>query len=165
MAMFRKSDRVVHPVHGAGVVTEVKELHSLGGGKQYYVIELVGQPGTEVMVPTKDAEEVGLRSPVSEGQLRQVWRVLRGAPNDLPSNHDQRYQMLKDKLQAGDVLKVAEALRDMAGRREEKGHLTLRGKRLYDKGLTLLAGEIASAEKSDFSSAEREISRALQGAQ
>jgi RNA polymerase-interacting CarD/CdnL/TRCF family regulator len=69
--------------------------------------------------------------------------------------------VLRTKLQGGDVLEVTEAVRDMSWRREQKGQLTLEGKRLYDKGMSLLAAEIASVLGSDIGSAEVEISRKL----
>ena len=69
--------------------------------------------------------------------------------------------MLQGKLDGGDVLKTAEAVRDLAWRREERRRLTIRGKRLYKRGMALLAGEIASVGGSDLQAAEHSISVAL----
>ena len=49
---------------------------------------------------------------------------------------------------------IAEVLRDLAWRREEKRHLTMRGNRLYERGMALLAGEVASVQHSDLADAE-----------
>jgi RNA polymerase-interacting CarD/CdnL/TRCF family regulator len=49
---FRVGDKVVHPNYGAGVVTEIRERHSLGAGKRYYSIELLGDPETTVIGQT-----------------------------------------------------------------------------------------------------------------
>ena len=159
--MFHVGDAVVHPAHGVGTITEIKRLRSLGGGKQYYAIRLLGESGTTVMVSLKSAQEVGLRSPMTTTELGQVWRVLCDKPIVLPSAHEERYEVLRAKLHGGDVLQVAEAVRDITWRREEKGQLTLEGKRLFDKGMSLLAAEIASVLASDLQSAEFEISRKL----
>ena len=158
---FSVGDAVVHPIHGAGVVTGIKEPRSLGGSKQYYSIELLGQPATLVMVPVKTAEKTGIRRPISRTKLKQIWHVLRANPEELPSKHELRYQLLKDKLHGGDIFQVAEALRDLAWRREEKRYLTTEGKRLFDEGLMLLAGEIASVQGGDYASAEAQLSRTL----
>jgi len=159
--MFGIGDRVIHPSYGVGTVIEIKERHTLGTRKRYYSIELLSQPGTIVMVPVGAEKRVGLRRPVPAARLSRVWGVLEGDPNELPSNHDQRCELLVEKLHGGDVLKIAEAVRDLAWRREEKRRLTIRGKRLYERGMALLAGEIASVRGGDLQAAEHQISRVL----
>jgi CarD family transcriptional regulator len=159
--VFRIGDKVIHPSYGVGTVIEIKETHTLGSRKRYYSIELLGQPETIVMVPVGAEKRMGLRRPVPAAMLSQVWRVLEGDPNELPSNHDKRCDLLLEKLHGGDVLKIAEAVRDLAWRREEKRRLTIRGKRLYDRGMALLAGEIASVRGDDLRAAEHQVSRAL----
>jgi CarD family transcriptional regulator len=135
-------------------VTEIKERHTLGPGKRYYSIELLDQPETVVMVPVGAEERMGLRRPIAEPKLGRVWRVLRGDPNALPNNHEQRCTLLDEKLSSGNVLAIAEVLRDLSWRREEKRHLSIRGKQLYERGMALLAGEVASVRDSDFVDAE-----------
>ena len=83
--MFSIGDSVVHPIHGAGTVIDMKERRTLGSGKRYYSIELVSQPNTVVMVPVQSAEDIGLRHSIGDAQLSRVWRVLRAAPDELPA--------------------------------------------------------------------------------
>jgi CarD family transcriptional regulator len=155
--VFEVGDKVFHPVHGAGVVVEVKERRSLGHARRYYSIELLSQPKTLLMVPVGGAQEIGLRPSIEQAQLEEVWGVLLADPDTLPTDHEQRYELLKDRLRGGDVLKIAAALRDMAWREEQERRLTKQGKRLYDESLALLAGEIAITQNSDMSSAETQI--------
>jgi CarD family transcriptional regulator len=159
--MFQVGDRIVHPSYGVGTVTEIKERHTLGPGKRYYSIELLDQPETVVMVPVGAEERMGLRPPVAEAKLGRVWRVLRGDPTQLPKNHDRRCALLDEKLGSGEIVKVAEAVRDLAWRREKRRRFTIRGKRLYDRGMALLAGEVASVQESDLEDAEILISEVL----
>ena len=69
--------------------------------------------------------------------------------------------MLDEKLSSGDVFAIAEVLRDLTWWREEKRRLTIRGKQLYERGMALLAGEVASVQGSDLVDAEILISGAL----
>jgi RNA polymerase-interacting CarD/CdnL/TRCF family regulator len=69
--------------------------------------------------------------------------------------------MLKDKLYSGNIFRIAEVVRDLAWRNERKHKWTIRGKRLYDRGIELLAGEIAGTRHWDVGTAEHRISRAL----
>jgi len=159
--MFQVGDRIVHPSYGVGTVIEIKERHTLALGKRYYSIELLGQHGTVVMVPVGAEEQMGLRRPVAKARLGRVWRVLGDDPTTLPQDHKQRCTLLDEKLSSGDVFAIAEVLRDLAWRREEKCHLTIRGKRLYERGMALLAGEVASVQDSKLLDAEILISGVL----
>jgi CarD family transcriptional regulator len=159
--VFELGDKVFHPVHGAGNIVEVKERRSLGNARRYYSIELLSQPKTLLMVPVASAEEIGLRMSMPQAELDQVWGVLRATPQVLPADHEQRYEVLRDRLRGGDILQIAAALRDMAWREERERRLTKQGKRLYDESLTLLAGEVAIAQDSDLSAAEAQIVETL----
>ena len=105
----------------------------------------------------EDAQDIGLRASIPQSELNQVWGVLRADPETLPTDHEQRYEVLKDRLRGGDVLQIAAALRDMAWREEQERRLTKQGKRLYDESLMLLAGEVAITQGSDLSTAEAQI--------
>ena len=83
--------------------------------------------------------------------------MLRADPKKLPTNHKKRYKLLGDKLHAGDVYQVAEAVRDMAWRQQRQGNLTTMGKRIYEEGLRILAGEIAAVQGVDLNAAEAQV--------
>ena len=158
---FQIGAAVVHPHYGAGVITEIEERHSLGPTKRYYSIELLGDPQTTVMVPLGKEESVGLREPIPKARLSRLWRILRGEPTALPDEHKKRYAVIEGKLDEGDVFEIAEAVRDLAWRREEKRTLTRIGQRLYETGLGFLASELASVQGSDVGTAEAEIAERL----
>jgi RNA polymerase-interacting CarD/CdnL/TRCF family regulator len=160
--MFEQGQTVVHPNYGAGVVTEIKSLEFLGNErKRYYSIQLLGEPETTVMVPVRDEEKVGLRPPVSESRLGRVWRVLGSDPNKLPKDHRKRHAMLSEKLDDASAIEVAEVLRDLAWRRERRNRFTIRGRRLYNRGMELLAGEVAGSQGTDVIEAKSKISEVL----
>jgi RNA polymerase-interacting CarD/CdnL/TRCF family regulator len=155
--VFKTGDAIVHPVRGAGVVVRIEERPWRGSDNLYYRIKLLGQPSSSLMIPVSSAETIGLRRAIARSKLSRVWHVLRADPGVLPANHKERYQVLEDKLHAGDVLMVAEAVRDMTWRQQRQGSLTTRGKRMYDEGMTLLAGEIAASQDINMTDAEAQI--------
>jgi RNA polymerase-interacting CarD/CdnL/TRCF family regulator len=159
--MFQVGDQIVHPGYGVGTVIEIKKSHTLGREKRYYSIELLNEHRTVVMVPVGAEERFGLRRPISEAKLRRVWRILKDDPKQLPGNYGKRCELLDEKLASGDALKIAGAVRDLAWRRENVRKLTIHGKRLYDRGMAFLAGEVASVKDSDFVDAEILIMRML----
>jgi CarD family transcriptional regulator len=159
--VYQIGDKVFHPVHGAGTVVEVKERRSLGSARRYYSISLLSQPKTVLMVPVKTAQEIGLRPPLRRSDLARVWGVLKQDPETLPTDHEQRYELLKGRLRDGNALHIAAALRDMAWREETERRLTKQGKELYEESLMLLAGEVAIVQDSDLASAEAQIVQTL----
>jgi CarD family transcriptional regulator len=159
---FQVGETVVHPHYGAGVITAIKERHSLGPRKRYYSIELLGDARTTVMVPLDREESVGLRLPISKARLSRLWRILRGKPDALPDEHKERYAVIESKLEEGDLFQIAEAVRDLAWRREEKRTLTKVGKQLYETGLGFIASELAGVQGSDVDTAEAQIAERLE---
>jgi RNA polymerase-interacting CarD/CdnL/TRCF family regulator len=159
---FELHDAVVHPNYGTGVISEIKERHIFGQGKTYYSIDLLSEPGTTVMVPVGKEDSFGLRPPVSQKGVNRLWRILRAKPDDLPTDHKARYAVIEEKLQDGDFFQIAEAVRDLAWRREEKRRLTTVGKRLYDTGMGFLAAELAAVQGSDVDVAEAQIAEKLE---
>ena len=146
--MFQIGDAVVHPAQGAGVVTDIEEFRRRGQDKSYYKIELTSPPRTSVMVPVDDAQAHGVREAVSGSRLKRVWCVLTGSPQMLPNDFATRRDAIKDKLSSGKIRQVAEALRDLAWRRRQEGRLTTTERRLYRKGMDVLAGEKLSLKGS-----------------
>jgi RNA polymerase-interacting CarD/CdnL/TRCF family regulator len=162
MYKFQVGDPVVHPGYGAGIVDEIKALKFLGNKrKRYYAIQLLAEPETTVMVPVRDEEKAGLRPPIPESRLGRVWRVLRSDPDKLPKNPKKRYADLTEKLNDASAIEVAQVLRDLAWRRQRRNRFTIRGRRLYRRGMDLLAGEVASTQGTDLSDAKSQISNVL----
>ena len=160
--MFDVGDAVVHPTCGAGVVVGFTEFQRDGSTTQYYDIELLGESSSNLMLPIDRAEAAGLRPVVSQLRLIQVWRTLRSDPDTLSDDHKVRYTRLGEKLQGAVILRVAEAVRDLAGRRQVRNQFTIKEKRFYERAMTLLAAEIAAVQSSDMGEAKAQIKTLLQ---
>ena len=58
--MFQVGDKIVHPMHGAGVIDSIVQKKVNGVVREYYILKLpVG--GMLVMIPTEHSEEIGVR--------------------------------------------------------------------------------------------------------
>ncbi len=158
---FSIGDAVVHPIRGAGRITAFKEFETQGTLKQYYEIKLLKQTNTSLMIPVGEAEEIGMRRAVTGAELERVWQVLGGEPEELPSNYRTRHKVINDRLQTGDVMQIAEAVRDAGWRRQTEDGLTQKGKELYKKGVRLLAAEIAVSQDTTLTKAKRQIKARL----
>jgi len=161
--MFKTGDAVIHPVRGAGVIERIVEREWRGGRRRYYTISLLSNPSTQVMIPLGRADEVGLRSAVSEAQLKRMWRVLQETPDSLPADYRKRFKDVASRLDSGDIMNVASTVRDMAWRQRVEGKLTIQGGRLYEQALSMLAGEVAAVKGIPFAKAESTVKGYLLG--
>jgi CarD family transcriptional regulator len=159
--MFQIGDKIIHPGYGAGTVVKIEKLPCLGSNKLYYSIELLEESKTHVWIPVKDAEGKGVRHPTSKSQLSRTWRVLQSEPETLSSDHNKRYELLEEKLRGGDILQIVEVVRDMFWKDHRSHRLTIEDRRLYDRGLLLLTGEVAAVQGCDFAAAKAMIADSL----
>jgi CarD family transcriptional regulator len=159
--MFQVGEAVVHPSHGPGKVADIERLLCFGKDRRYYKIKVLGEAEMIVWVPVQEAEDKGVRCPVPKSRLSEIWQRLRAEPETLPSDHQKRYEYLREKIENGDVLQIAEALRDLCWKDHHVRKLTINGKRLYDKGIELLSAEMALVQGSDPEVVEDQLLRVL----
>jgi CarD family transcriptional regulator len=66
--MFKVGESAVYPAHGIAVVKRIDERDVGGKKKSFYVLQVVENQMT-IMVPTDNAEAVGLRSIISDDEV------------------------------------------------------------------------------------------------
>jgi RNA polymerase-interacting CarD/CdnL/TRCF family regulator len=148
--MFSVGEKVIHCVHGAGVITAKKEMLFTDAPICYFVIQMFGSRST-LMVPTDRAEQ-RLRPVAKRTALRRLLTGdLAGQPDELPQDHKERAKQLEDKLKSGGTREWLEIVRDLTYR-EERGSLSSSDQQLLERTLDLLSGEIALVQ--DIAQAE-----------
>ena len=156
---YAVGENVVHPAHGAGTIIDIQEHEIIEGLSRYYVIEF-SENNLTVSVPVRRTEQIGLRSVMTEDTFTQVIDTLSKRPNQLPKDYKERRALLAGLIQSGTPVKVAEALRELVWRREDK-HLTVADSRMLDQARPMLVREMALATDSDFPEIEAAIETAL----
>ena len=149
---FKVGDTVVYPHHGAAVI-EAIESREIGGEVLDYLVLQIHQSDLTVKVPTKNAELVGVRDVVGEEGLQKVFGVLRETDVEEAGNWSRRYKANQERLASGDVNKVAEVVRDLWRRDQDRG-LSAGEKRMLAKARQVLVGELALAEGVDGAKAD-----------
>ena len=144
---FKVGDTVVYPHHGAAVIQAV-EMRTVKGAEKEYLILKVSQGDLTVKVPAENAEYVGVRDVVDQAGLDKVFEVLRTEHAEEPTNWSRRYKANVEKLASGDMKKVAEVVRDLWRRDQDRG-LSAGEKRMLAKARQILVSELALAEKTD----------------
>ncbi len=117
--LFQVGDKIVYPMHGAGVIEAIEEKEILGEKQQYYVIKMpIGN--MQVMVPVEKASTLGVRPVVDMLTMENILLGFHheGSEQSLPWN--ERYRINTDKMGTGDIQEAAEVVRDLMRRNEEK---------------------------------------------
>ena len=142
--MFDVGDNVVYPHHGAGTVVSKDSRIVLGQEREYLTIKILHNDMT-VNVPTENAEKVGLRWVIGLDAVEVVVKALSGESTEMPKNWNRRFKHNRDKMKTGDILELAEVVRNLALRDHEKG-LSTGEKQMYVKAKKILASEFMYAK-------------------
>ena len=157
--VFEVGETVVYPHHGAALI-EAIEIRNIKGVPTEYLVLKVQQGDLTVRVPASNAEYVGVRDVVDQAGLEKVFGVLRLPYIEEPTNWSRRYKANVEKLASGDVIKVAEVVRDLFRRDQDRG-LSAGEKRMLAKARQILISELALAEKTDETRAEEILNDVL----
>ncbi|PIE21055.1 MAG: CarD family transcriptional regulator [Arachnia propionica] len=150
---FSVGETVVYPNHGAAVIEDIETRQIKGEDKLYLVLRIIGQNDLVVRVPACNLDLVGVRDVVDSAGLQRVFEVLRADNAEEPANWSRRYKANLEKLHSGNVIKVAEVVRDLWRRDNDRG-LSAGEKRMLSKARVILVAELALAEKVDNDKAE-----------
>lgn len=145
--MFSVGDRVVYPMHGAGVIESIEEKEILGALKRYYVMKLpLGE--MKVLIPTDNIAQVGLRGVIQKDDVPQVFVILKGEQPEMSTNWNRRYRNHLEKIKSGDIYEVAEVVRNLMLRDREKGLSTGESKML-DTARQILISELILVQETE----------------
>lgn len=143
--VFNVGDKVVYPMHGAGVIQGIEEKNILGAKESYYIIKMPGE--VKVMVPTAKAEEIGVRNIIDEETAGKVFKVLETDSTEMSLNWNKRYRDNMEKMKSGDIYQIADVVRNLSFKQKERG-LSTGEKKMLLNAKQILVSELTLAENS-----------------
>ena len=149
---FSVGETVVYPHHGAALIEAISKKVIRGEEKLYLKLR-VAQGDLTIEVPAENVDLVGVRDVVDSEGLEKVFEVLRMPYTEEPTNWSRRYKANVEKIASGDVIKVAEVVRDLSRRDADRG-LSAGEKRMLAKARQILVSELALAEDTAEDKAE-----------
>ena len=157
--MYKIGDKVVYPHHGAGTIVKKESREVLGTKREYLTIKILHNDMT-VQVPSENADAVGLRRVIGEKEVAVVLKALTGGSTEMPKNWNRRFKHNRDKMKTGDVLELAEVVRNLSLRDHEKG-LSTGEKQMFTRTKKILASELMYALDKDDEEAESYLDELL----
>ena len=157
--MFECGDNVVYPHHGAGKVLKKERRKMFGEEREYLTIKILHNDMT-VMVPCENAHLAGLRRVIDEETVKKVLAVLQDEISEMPKNWNRRFKHNRDKIKTGDIYELAEVVRNLAVREQDKG-LSTGEKQMYTRAKKILASEMMYALEKTEDEAEAYLDEIL----
>ncbi len=153
--MFSVGDRIVYPMHGAGIIRKIEEKEILGQKRAYYILQLPGND-MNVMIPVEMDSSTGIRGVVPQQALQGVADLLRSESTQMSSNWNRRHRENMEKLRSGEILQVAEVVRNLI-RADRRKNLAAGEKKLLANAMQILISELVLAGDMDLQEARRFI--------
>jgi CarD family transcriptional regulator len=157
--MFKIGDKVVYPMHGAGIIEEIEEKEILGEKRKYYIMRMpIGD--MKVMIPVDNVEEIGIRGIIDDDDMTKVITILQGDKTSMPQNWNRRYRINMEKIKSGDIFEIASVVRNLMLRDAEKG-LSTGERKMLNSAKQMLISEIVLVSDKDQEETEKLIDEAV----
>ncbi|AEE96218.1 CarD family transcriptional regulator [Mahella australiensis] len=154
--MLQIGDKVVYPMHGAGVVEAIEEKEILGVTQKYYILKLP-VCDVKIMIPLSSADDIGIRHIIDEDESKRVLAALSQNNQDGDNtNWNRRYRINMDKIKSGDIYEVADVVRSLMIREKQKG-LSAGERKMLNSAKQILVSELALANSTGTDEIERLI--------
>ena len=154
--MFKVGESAVYPAHGIAIIKRIDERIVGGQKKSFYVLQVVENQMT-IMVPTDNAEAVGLRSIISDDDVSKVYKILKMRDVKIDqTTWNRRYRDYMEKIKTGSIYEISEVLRDLFLLRHSKD-LSFGERKMLDQAKAHIVKEISIAKRMQESLIEQEI--------
>ena len=156
--IFRVGDLAVYPAHGVGRIESIEAKELYGQNQHFYIMRIL-ENNMVIMIPTQNAEHVGLREIVREEEVPKIFKILKAKNIEFDNQTwNRRYREYMEKIKTGSVYEVAEVLRDLFLLRLDK-ELSFGERKMLDTAKNLLVKEISIAKKVNEEKVEKDIQR------
>lgn len=157
--MFQIGDKVVHPMHGAGVIDSVVREKISGKMTEFYVFKMPIS-GLTLKIPTENAEMIGVRAIRTRDEIESVLARIPALSTDMTTNWNHRYRENMDRLKSGDLIEVSSVIKALMRRDSERG-LSNGERKMLHIAKQILVSEIVLAEGVEYQAAESRVNAAM----
>lgn len=155
--LYEVNDKVVHPFHGAGVISEICVKDISGEMVECVVISLSGGRAG-ILLPSASIENSGLRRVSNDKDINEAMSILAQLGEELPKDWRRRIDVLKERVNSGDPVIIATAIRDVLGR-SSFSKMNPSEKRVLNEAINVFAGELSLVRGITLETARKQISK------
>lgn len=152
--MYSIGDKIVYPMHGAGVIESIEEREILGQKQDYYILKMPARD-MKVMIPINNVTLAGIREVVDADVFEQVVSAFKihQVLEDSTTNWNKRYRENMIKIRGGDIFEVADVVKSLMIREKIKG-LSTGEKKMLVSAKQILISELVLAKNMNHEEIE-----------
>ena len=109
---FKTNEFIVYPAHGVGQIISIEEQEVAGAKLELFVINFIKDKMT-LRVPTAKIVSVGMRKLAEGPMVKRALETLKGRARIKRTMWSRRAQEYEAKINSGDIVAIAEVVRDL----------------------------------------------------
>lgn len=157
--MYLIGDKVVHPMHGAGIIEDITQERLAGRRAEYYVFRMpVG--GLVLKIPTENCGNIGVRALSSTDEIERVLQVIPTLDAEMTTNWNHRYRENMERIKSGDLVEVARVIKGLMWRDAQRG-LSNGERKMLHTAKQILISEIVLVRGIAYQEAEESVSEMM----
>ena len=156
---FHIGDKVVYPNHGVGIIEQIRSRTTGSTVERFYLLKIKAS-SAKVMVPFQNANSVGLRRVVRNGEAQKIVDYLTDSEASSNGDWKDRFKENSDRMRTGSLLEVAAVLKSLLFLTTSKP-LSFREKKMLERARYLLVSELAMAKNCEERQVEDVLTKAL----
>lgn len=138
-------DKIVYPMHGAGIIEAIEEREIMGARQNYYIMRMpIGD--MRVMIPMDNAEEIGLRDVIDEPEADRVLAEFQNCRTEMDPNWNKRYRENMSRIKSGDIYEVVRVVKNLMFRDKSRGGLSTGERKMLNSAKQILVSELVVAK-------------------
>jgi CarD family transcriptional regulator len=156
---LKVGEKVIYPNQGIGIVEKIQEENYFGESFRIFHVRILAND-TLVLVPSSNAQEIGIRRPIPEGSVEKIFKLISNGVVDVTMNWKGRYKEHVNLMKSGQMMDMVLVLKSLYYLNLIKP-LSFREKKMMEKAKDLIATEISEVSDIPFDMIEEKIMESL----
>lgn len=141
---YNIGDKIVYPMHGAGIIEAIEEKEIMGAKQTYYIMRMpIGD--MKVMIPTRNAKEIGIRDVIDKEEADNVLKSFKACSTEMDSNWNKRYRENVERIKSGNIYEVVRVVKNLMFRDKSRG-LSTGERKMLNSAKQILVSELVVAK-------------------
>jgi CarD family transcriptional regulator len=155
MDSLKIGDKVIYPNQGLGIIENVLKEKYFGEEFQIYHVRILAND-TLILVPSSNAEEIGIRKPISQDSVKEIFHFISNGGVDVTMNWKGRYKEHVSLMKSGTMKDMALVLKSLFYLQQIKP-LSFREKKMMEKAKDLVVSEISDVSSIPVPEIENQV--------
>lgn len=149
--MLKVGDNTFIAKYGAGIITSIEDRELYGKVHNYIVITFVVN-GMKFYIPKERINIYSIRELSSKDKINYALKVIEEDITEINNDWNKRYRGNRRKINTGDILKIAEVIRDLYYMKD-KEIMPPGEEKILEEAENMLVGEVMLVFNLNFDTA------------